>query len=129
MFAEGYQRQAAALKGLQAKGRLKKGQMNRIEKAYSDYLQKELHAGRIIGVWFERVNFDLAKPACSYRPDFMVQYADGHIELHEVKGSPRIFFDDAKVKVKVCATEFPFAVKVVYPRAKKDGGGWDVREY
>lgn len=54
---------------------------------------------------------------------------DGRLELHEVKGSPRVFFDDAKCKVKVVATSFPFAMKVVYPRAKKNGGGWDVDEF
>ena len=43
----------------------------------------------------------------------------------------RVFADDAKVKckVKVVATSFPFAMKVVYPRAKKNGGGFDVIPY
>lgn len=128
MFAEGYQAQAAK-QALQAKGRLKKGTMNRTEKAYAVWLENEKHAGRVLDYWFEKVKFEIAQPACSYLPDFMVQYPDGRIELHEVKGSPRIFQDDAKVKAKACATMYPFAVKIVFPKPKKSGGGWDVWEY
>ena len=59
----------------------------------------------------------------------MVMRADGVIELHEVKGSLRIFQEDAKVKAKVCAAMYPFPVKVVWPRRKKDGGGWEEMQY
>ena len=48
---------------------------------------------------------------------------DGTIELHEVKGSKALFRDDAKVKVKMAASLFPFRIKVVYPRRKM--AGWD----
>lgn len=129
MFAEGFERAVTAKSRLYAKGRLKSGQMNRTEKAYAAWLEAEKHAGRVVEYWFEKVKFEIAQPACSYLPDFMVQYPDGRVELHEVKGSPHIFQDDAKVKAKACATMYPFAVKIVFPKTKKSGGGWDVWEY
>lgn len=129
MFAEGLERAAFAKAQLYAKGRLKKGTMNRTEKAYAQYLEKEKQAGRVIEYWFEKIKVEIAKPACCYTPDFMVQRPDGTLELHEVKGSPAIFADDAKVKVKACATQYPFPVFVVFPKKKSSGGGWDVQCY
>jgi hypothetical protein len=125
MFAEGL----AAQKKLMARGRLKAGTMNRTEKSYSVWLEGEKHAGRIQAWWFESLKVRIAQDACWYTPDFMVLMPDGTLELHEVKGSPAIFADDAKVKVKACATQYPFPVKVVYPKTKKSGGGWDVQAY
>lgn len=115
--------------GLYAKGRLKTGEMNRTEAAYRDHLEDEKRAGRIIWYWFEHIKLKIADNACGYTPDFMVMRADGVIELHEVKGSLRIFQEDAKVKAKVCADMYPFPVKVVWPRKKKDGGGWEEMQY
>lgn len=114
---------------LRAKGRLKKGELNRTEESYAGYLESEKQSGRVADYWFESLKLKVADGTCWYTPDFMVLLPDGRLELHEVKGSPRVFFDDAKCKVKVVATSFPFAMKVVYPRAKKNGGGWDVDEF
>ena len=128
MYAEGYAA-AAAKARLYAKGRLKSGQMNRTEKAYSNFLESEKHAGRITAYWFEALKLKIAEGACFYTPDFLVLRPDGTLELHEVKGSPAIFADDAKVKVKACATQYPFPVFVVFPKKKSSGGGWDVQAY
>lgn len=119
----------SAKTGLYAKGRLKTGEMNRTEAAYRDHLEAEKRAGRILEFWFEHIKLKIAGNACGYTPDFMVMRADGVIELHEVKGSLRIFQEDAKVKAKVCADMYPFPVKVVWPRKKKDGGGWEEMQY
>lgn len=115
--------------GLYARGRMKQGELNRTEFSYSCYLDAEKQAGRVADYWFESVKLRIADGACWYCPDFMVLRPDGTVELHEVKGSPRIFADDAKVKCKACATQYPFALFVVYPRRKKDGGGFDVIPY
>lgn len=115
--------------GLYARGRLKAGTLNKTEQSYSLHLQAEKQAGRIVQFWFESMKLKVADGACWYCPDFMVLRPDGLIELHEVKGSPKIFQDDAKVKCKTVATQYPFLLKVVYPRAKRDGGGWDVEEF
>ena len=60
-----------------------------------------------------------------FAPDFLVQLADGTLELHEVKGFHR---EAGIVRLKVAADMFPFACKLVEARPKREGGGWDVRE-
>ena len=107
------------LTALRAKGRMKKGELNRTETSYAQYLEGEKQSGRVADYWFESLKLKVADGTCWYTPDFMVLLPDGRLELHEVKGSPRVFFDDAKCKVKVVATSFPFAMTVVYPRAKR----------
>ncbi len=114
---------------LYAKGRMKEGSMNKTEKLFQEYLEAQKQAGKILAYWFESIKVKIAEGTCWYTPDFMVLRPNGEMELHEVKGSPAIFFDDAKVKVKSCATQFPFRMFVVFPRSKKDGGGWDFTEY
>lgn len=132
MFAEGYARAAAAKARLYAKGRMKAGALNKTEQAYRAYLEAEKQAGRIEAYWFEALKLKVADSACFYTPDFLVMRPDGSLELHEVKGSPRIFTDDAKVKCKSVATQYPFKLFVVYPHAttRKNGlGGWDMQEF
>lgn len=112
--------------GLFARGRLKEGQMNQTEKRYAAYLEGEKHAGRVSSYWFESLKLKIADHSCFYTPDFLVLRPDGSLELHEVKGSPRIFQDDAKVKTKAAATQYPFKVFVVYPEKR---AGWKVEEF
>lgn len=57
-------------KFLQAKGRLKVGEMNRTEAAYRDYLEQQKNAGLILKYWFERFTWKIASNRCSYTPDF-----------------------------------------------------------
>lgn len=114
---------------LQAKGRLKVGEMNRTEAAYRDYLEQQKNAGLILKYWFERFTWKIASNRCSYTPDFLVMRPDKTLELHEVKGSLKIFADDAKVKCKVCADGCPIPLFIVTPKTKKEGGGWNVEAY
>lgn len=109
-----------------AKGRMKAGQMNETEKAYAAYLESERIAGRIKAYWFESIKLKIAEDTCWYNPDFLVLTAEDQLELHEVKGSPKFFAEDAKVKTKVCATEYPFRMLVVYPER---GKGWTYQEF
>lgn len=115
-------------KQLRALGRLKTGQLNKTEEAYQAELERRRQLGNVAWYKFEGLKFRLADNT-SYMPDFVVMLDNGEIELHEVKGSMGIFQDDAKVKVKVAAEMYPFRFIVVVPRAKKNGGGWDVKEY
>lgn len=107
------------------------GEMNKTEGAYAAHLEARKRCGEILWFGFECWTFKLAKDT-RYTPDFVVQLADGVLELHEVKGRKRgdgKYFaeDDAKVKVKVAAAVFPmFAVKVCWP----DGaGGWNTEDF
>lgn len=108
-----------------ALGRLKPGQMNKTEAAYDLHLDALKHHGDILWYRFEGITLKIA-PDCRLTMDFVVLAADGTLELHDTKGSPRIWTDDAKVKMRVAASQFPFVFKVVFPLPKKDGGGWRV---
>ena len=108
-----------------ALGRMKKGRMNNTEFEYSKKLELMKQSGEILWYSFEAITLKLADDT-RYTPDFVVMDRDGVLELHEVKGSPFVFRDDAKVKVKVCAEKFPFRMLVVYP---EKGGGWKRVEY
>jgi hypothetical protein len=104
-----------------ALGRLKTGQMNKSETAYSVHLEAEKYAGKILWWKFEGVKLRLADNTF-YTSDFAVMNADGVIELHEVKG---FWQDDARAKIKIAADLYPFVFKAVKARAKKNGGGWE----
>lgn len=102
------------------------GEMNKTERAYADLLLGMRQRGEILWFGFECWTFRLAKDT-RYTPDFVVQLANGELQLIEVKGRTkggRYFAeDDAKVKVKVAAATFPMLqVKVVWPNGS---GGWD----
>ena len=101
------------------------GNMNRTEAAYAKTLEGEKHLGFIIGYWFEAINFRLGAK-CYYRPDFLVQMADGTLQIHEVKG---FWQDDALVKIKVAAEQYPFIFVAVSKVKPKDGGGWSKRMF
>lgn len=110
-----------------ALGRLKQGEMNKTEKAYQRYLDERMVAGEIIWWRFEGIKFRLADNTF-YTPDFAVMLPNGEIEIHETKGSLSFIQDDAKVKIKIAADIFPFKFKLIAPMAKKNGGGWEIKE-
>lgn len=100
-----------------ALGRLPSGQMNKTEAAYDAFLQAETYAGRVLWHKFEGVKLRLADKTF-YTPDFVVMAADNVLEMHEVKG---FWQDDARVKIKVAASLYPFRFIAV----KKRGGSWE----
>lgn len=112
--------------------RLKPGEMNGTERAYSLHLDAEQRAGRIL-VWrFQPCNWRLAD-STYYRPDFLVMRSDGLVEFHDTKGGKldkksgkfKAYVEThAKVKIKVVADMYPFAFVYAWPLRKKDGGGW-----
>lgn len=110
---------------MQAKGRLAKGTMNTTETKYAAYLDQLKLAGDVLWWKFEPVKLLLA-PLTTLTPDFMVMLADGILEMHDVKGAKAIYEDDAKVKMKMAAQEYPFVFRVVYPVPKGEGGGWNI---
>ena len=110
-----------------ALGRLKTGQMNKTEQAYAAYLEQRKQAGEVAWYRFEGLKLRLADNTF-LTPDFVVMLAGGQIEIHDCKGSKAIYTDDAKVKMKVSAELYPFVFRAVYPRPKRDGGGWIIEE-
>lgn len=112
-------------RSLQALGRLKTGQMNKTESEYCQLLELRKRAGEIAWYRFEGVKLRLADNTF-YTPDFAVMLSTGEMEMHEVKG---FWTDDARVKIKVAAEQYPFRFIAVKPKAKKAGGGWEVEEF
>lgn len=114
-------------KRLRALGRLKKGEMNKTETRYSQHLEAERIAGEIVWWKFECIKLRLYDNT-HLTVDFFVMRKNGELECHDVKGSRAIVEDDALVKMKWAASEFPFRVCMVYPILQKNGGGWEVHE-
>jgi len=104
-----------------ALGRLPVGAMNKTEAAYAAHLEMQRRAGAVQWFRFEGVKLRLAD-GTFYSPDFAVMAADGVMEMHEVKGH---WQDDARVKIKVAADQYPFRFRAV----KKDRGGWSVEHF
>lgn len=115
----------AAKKAVQALGRLKAGAMNATERRYAAHLEQRRHVGEIAWFRFEGMKFRLADNTF-YTPDFAVMLATGELECHEVKGH---WQDDARVKVKVVADQYPLRFIAVTANTQKSGGGWAVEEF
>lgn len=103
-----------------ALGRMRAGAMNKTEARYAQHLEGMKARGHVLWWRFEGIKLRLAD-STFYSPDFAVMGADGTLEMHEVKGFMR---DDAGVKLKVAADQYPFRFRLV--RAAK-GGAWDVQ--
>ena len=77
---------------------------SKTERRYAQmFLDIALASGQLKAWWYEPLKLRLAA-TCFYTPDFLLQYADEHLQLHEVKGFWR---DDARVKIKVAAALYP----------------------
>ncbi|OQW50628.1 MAG: hypothetical protein A4S09_02200 [Proteobacteria bacterium SG_bin7] len=86
------------------KGRKKKGVMNSLETKYAERLSEMQLRGEILWWAYEPIKLQLA-PRSSFTPDFVVQLANGEMEIHETKG---FWLDNAKTKIKIAADKFPF---------------------
>ncbi|WP_247318903.1 DUF1064 domain-containing protein [Bradyrhizobium sp. 141] len=111
--------------GRLALGRLKTGEMNKTEAKYDSHLWDLRRTGDVLWHKFEGVKLRLADNTF-YTPDFAVMLADGTMEMHETKG---FWEDDARVKIKVAASLYPFRFLGLKPRAQKNGGGREVEEF
>ena len=108
---------ALHMAGLRALGRLPKGQKNKMEQAYEDrVLKPALSAGDILWYRFEAIKLRLADKTF-YEPDYFVMRKTGALEVHEVKGR---WMDDARVKIKVAASQYPFEFIAV----TRNRGAW-----
>jgi len=93
------------------------GKMNKGEAAYASFLEIQLRAGHIREYKYEGLTVKLADD-CRFTADFFVVNGEDEVELHEVKpASKGKYFarEDAKIKLKICAAQFPFRVFVCWP--------------
>src|SRR4051812_9796970 len=93
----------------QALCRVPGGAVNKTEEAYARDLRDAQTLGDILWYRFEGLKLRLADNTF-YTPDFIVLASDGALECHEVKG---FWTDDARVKIKVAADQYPFRFKAV----------------
>lgn len=120
-------KQSTSKAKLHALGRKKKGEMNATEAKFANYLRGLEIAGEILWWRHEGIKLQLADNT-TLNVDFNVMYADGLLVMIDVKGAKAIIEEDAKVKMKVAAEQFPFVFRYAFPRQKKDGGGWIFEE-
>lgn len=85
------------------------GQMNKLEAKYASHLEELLRLGEILEYKFDALKLRLADKTF-YTPDFFVLTKELELEIHEVKG---FWEDDARVKIKVAASLYPFRFKAV----------------
>lgn len=94
-----------AVTRMRALGRLPKGTQNKTEAAYEDrVLKPAMLSGDVAWYRFEGVKLRLADKTF-YEPDFFVMRRNGELEVIEIKG---FWTDDARVKIKVAAAQYPF---------------------
>lgn len=91
--------------------------LNKTERAFYDLLKRNPEAAK---VGIQNHTLKLADDT-RYTPDFAVLQADGQIVFYETKGFWR---DDAKVKIKVAARQFPEYRFVVAVRDKASPTGF-----
>ena len=96
--------------------------MNKLEASYSLQLEARKRLGEILWWRYEAVKLRLA-PKTFLTPDFMVMLANGEIEIHETKGWMQ---DDAAVKLKVAADQYPF--RFILVRYRNNAEGWSFEE-
>jgi hypothetical protein len=99
--------------------------MNGGERAYARYLDKRRMAGEIVWWAYEPLKLRLAEGAW-YTPDFVIQMADGTIEIHEYKGFMR---EAARVRLLVASDRFPFfPFRLIRAIPVRQGGGFKVED-
>lgn len=119
-----------------AKSVTKQHGMNKNEARYAEHLERRRLAGEVLAYWYEGVTLKLADD-CRFTPDFMVQMADGTIEIHDTKACRKfnrpdgslirkgpLIEEDAAIKLRVAARHFPFAVKAMF-----HDGEWKEKEF
>lgn len=116
---------AKGFEAMKAKGRLKSGEMNKLEAKYDALLRARLLAGEIAWYAFHGLRLRLGDGVI-YEPDFAVMALDGTLEIHETKGGLPVA--GGMSKPKIAAGMFPFRFFVLKQRLVKDGGGFSCEE-
>lgn len=84
----------------------------KLEAEWAEELELRRRAGELVLVLEQPMSLRLAKRT-HYRPDFIVHYADGRLEIHEVKGH---WEDDARAKWKIAADRHRWATFLAITR-------------
>lgn len=95
--------------------------MNKTERKRAIELEALKRDGGIREWWYEKITLKLADD-CRYTPDFAIVENDGRLVFEEIKGFWR---DDAKVKIKVAAAQFPST----FAAMRLEKGQWKREEF
>ena len=116
---------AAGKDRLYALGRMKVGEKNRTEQRFEDeHLRPLMLAGEIAWYRFEGIKLRLADNTF-LTVDYAVLPANGVLTMIDVKGGEAVVQEDARVKMRVAADQYPFLFQYAFP-AK--GGGWTIKD-
>jgi hypothetical protein len=103
--------------------------MNKLESKFAEWLEVERLDGKFVWWKYQPCKRRIADDdTCWYTPDFEALRADGRIVYYEVKGFWR---DDARVKIKVAASEYWMYLFAAASWNKKTGwqfekfGSWE----
>ena len=105
-----------------------RGTMNKGEQAYADHLEILKQRGVVADYYYEGSTW-LVGPNCRLTPDFTVFYADGEIQLHEVKANRKGRWhaeDDAKAKMKAFVDKYCLPLYIVFPKDARRYDYWNV---
>jgi hypothetical protein len=110
--------------------RRKPGVMNGLESQYADLLDDRKANGEIERYIYEGVTLTIIDPQTAlkarYTPDFAVYLPNGELEFHETKG---FLEGDALLKLKAASEKWPHRFVMVKKKLRRDGGGWEYREF
>lgn len=95
--------------------------MNRLETDYARHLEYRQLVGEVPWFAYEAVKLRLADKTF-LTVDFALILKDGTFELHETKG---FMEEDANVKLKVAAAQYPFVFRLV---RRTRYGQWNITE-
>lgn len=109
-------------RAVHALGRLKPGDMNKLEARYAGHLELRKRAGEVAWWKFEAIKLQLAGRTF-LTVDFFVMLADGELQAHDCKGGP--IEDDASAKLKFADELFPFRFFVVRETKR---GAWSIKD-
>lgn len=101
-----------------------RSKMNKTEAAYATLLDHQVRAGQLHAWRYEAIKLRLADNTY-YTPDFWLVYPDGRCQFTEVKGG--FWRDDARVKIKVAAEQFPWFRFAAAQYTKRTG--WQIEEF
>lgn len=122
-FREAALKRAAAPPSARALGRLAPGQLNKTEARFDAHLWRQQAVGAVLWHRAQCLSLKLAD-GCWFRTDFVILPADHVLTIVDVKGAKPMIEEDAKVKMKVAASIFPFRFAYAFPKSRAQECDW-----
>jgi len=130
---------AVAIPPMPHTGKTYSARMSGPERQYAQFLDGLIVEGSI-RVWiYEAIRLKLAEETY-FTPDFLVVFADGHSELHEIKGTRKygkkgfhtylaFYREDSRVKIKIAAAQYAQVFPIVGKHWNPVRGMWEEERF